>query len=88
MNSTQEKPKKPTTSTIPDKELNKDALLLIQAIQKEIELGTKHYNKAGVLLHNVGDVIGCMLDEGSVRVEPVTERTQEFTEMAKAVGEA
>jgi len=61
--------KRPVKSVVPDKNLNKDAVLLIKAVSNELAAGTKHYNKAGTLLTSLGDILECLLDEGSVTLE-------------------
>jgi len=61
--------KRPVKSVVPDKNLNKDAILLIQTISTELAARTKHYNKAGTLLTSLGDILECLLDEGSVTLE-------------------
>jgi len=51
---------------------------LILAVEQELVLGTKHYNAAGDLLETVKEIVDCLLDEGSVTLEPTPERKHLF----------
>lgn len=60
---------RPVKSMIPDKALNKDAILLIQAINSNLDAGMQHYNSKGEKITALGDILQCLLDEDSMRVE-------------------
>lgn len=50
------------------------AILLINSVCGELEMGTKHYNKAGGLLTTPLEIIETMREEGGVTMEPVKSR--------------
>ena len=54
------------------------ALELMQGVQNEIDLGTKHYNKAGEYLATQKEIIECLVKEGAVTVVPTPERAYLF----------
>jgi hypothetical protein len=46
------------------------AKLLIKAANEALCRGTKHYNKAGELLETPLEIVECLLNEGSVILQP------------------
>ena len=46
------------------------ALILLADIRAALARGTRHYNKAGVLLTTEKEIVECLLDEGGVMFEP------------------
>ena len=46
-----------------------EAVLLIDTIEKALENGTRHYNRAGEELKTVEDILRCLKDEGELSFE-------------------
>jgi hypothetical protein len=60
-------------------EEQRTAKLLIASVRCAIKNGCLHYNKAGTLLTTDAEVIKCLRDEGSIRVDQ-THRVQVTTD--------
>ena len=56
------------------------ALELMQSVQNELDLGTKHYNRVGKELTTQKEIIECMLKEGTVTIVPTPDRAHLFRE--------
>ena len=54
------------------------ALELMQSVQNELNLGTKHYNRAGKLLTTQKEIIECFVKEGGITVLPTPNRRSLF----------
>ena len=59
------------------------ALELMQGVQNELDLGTKHYNRVGKLLTTQKEVIECLVQEGTVMIVPTPDRVDLFRERQK-----
>ena len=55
-----------------------DAKRLINAVEQELDCGTKFFNQAGRQLTNIKTVILALCDEGKVTIEPTPARAEEF----------
>lgn len=60
--------------TVADLDTQTKALLLLYEIKKALANGTKHYRVSdGKLLETMEEILGALMDEGSIQFEPVKE---------------
>ena len=68
---------------IPDANTLAKAHILLNCVNNELELGTRHFNAAGRLLITNKEVIQTLLDEGVVTLEPRPDRQEYFQEICR-----
>jgi hypothetical protein len=65
-----------------------NSMVLVESIDAELKLGTKHYNKKGKLLKTIDEIVECLKTDGveGMIIEPTKEREHLFEPPPKVQG--
>jgi hypothetical protein len=59
-------------------EMFEQSRMLVESIDSELKLGTKHFNDKGKLLETIQEVVDTLKAGGRIHLEPVPERQHLF----------